>query len=313
MNRERLTYVVENCRNNQDTYCKGYMEPGMLPGITGDTYISAVILSTGVVKARKSILDQGLAGIVSYDRAEKNDAYIGEINMLQASSFSGQSGAVWGYDLAVNIEIKSKTVKPVFEVRYKNTFIPVHPVQPLRDAARQLFGINEKRHFPPMRGSHIICAEKSYTTDYTENPEFYQSGAWAWCSIGLALAKDRDNHSSLFVEDVGYYDGTKSEKEVRFLLDEKMKSVSESIILCGEDQHTEYTKIYAGWKATKAEPGEVGCALTCAPYVTLPRNVFRNMKDPADILDMDTDTWLKTVGLTRVEQPYQSNTIEGPM
>ncbi len=61
-------------------------------------------------------------------RAEKNDAYIGEINMLQASSFSGQSGAVWGYDLAVNPEIKNKTVKPVFEVPYKSTFIPVYPV-----------------------------------------------------------------------------------------------------------------------------------------------------------------------------------------
>ena len=313
MDRKRLTYVVENCRNNQDNYCKGYMEPGMLPGIIGDTYISAVILSTGVVKAEKSILDQGLAGIVSYDRAEKNDAYIGEINMLQASSFSGQIGAIWGYDLAVNPEIKNKTVKPVFEVRYKDRVIPVYPVQPLRDAARQLFGIHEERHFPPIKGSHIICAEKSYTTDYTKNPEFLQRGAWVWCSIGLARAKDRDNHSSLFVEDVGYYDGTKSEKEVRSLLDEKMKSVSESIILCGEDQHTEYTEIFVGWKATRAEPGEVGCALTCAPYVTLPRNVFKTMKSPADILDMDTDTWLETVGLKKVEQPHQMNTIEGPL
>ncbi|MBU7009057.1 MAG: hypothetical protein HXS46_00085, partial [Theionarchaea archaeon] len=55
------------------------------------------------------------------------------------------------------------------------------------------------------------------------------------------------------------------------------------------------------------------CALTCAPYVTLPKNVFRNMDDPRDILDMDTDTWLNAVGLEKVQQPAQSNTIEGPL
>ena len=308
----RLSYIVENCRNDQDNYCKGYIEPGMLPGTTGDAYISTVILSTGVVRAKGSILDQGLEGIVSYDRAEKNDAYIGEINMLQASSFSGQLGAIWGYDLAVDARIKTKTLNPVYEVIYKGIKVPVYPLQPLRDAARQLFGVNDSRHFPPMRGSHIICAEKSYTTDYSENPDFSKVGAWVWCSLGLAIAEDRTTHSSLFVEDVGYYDGRKSEEEVRKWLDTKMKGVAESIILCGEDQLTDYTEIYLGWKATKAAPGDVGCALTCAPFVSLPANVFCNMAKPTDILEMDTDTWLKTVGLSKVEQPVQPHTIEGP-
>ena len=307
----RLAYVVENCRNNQENYCKGYMEPGMLPGTIGDAYISAIVLSTGVVKAEGSILDQGLEGIVSYDRAEKNDAYIGEINMLQASSFSGQLGALWGYDLAIDSQIKAKTLNPVYKIVHKGTNIPVYPVQPLRDAARQLFGVSDQRHFPSLRGSHVICAEKSYTMNYTED-NFRRTGAWVWCSIGLAIAEDRDSHASLFVEDVGFYNGTKPEKEVESLLDAKMKGISEAIILCGEDQHTEYTEIYLGWKATKAEPGEVGCALTCAPYVTLPTNAFRNMENITDILNMDTDTWLKTVGLQKVEQPVQPHTIEGP-
>lgn len=304
----RLVYVVKNCQNNQDTYCKGYMEPGMLSQTTGDTYISGIVLSTGVVKAKGTLLDQGLEGIVSYDRAEKNDAYIGEINMLQASSFSGQLGAVWGYDLAIDARIKNKTLKPV----YVASGIFVYPVQPLRDAARQLFGVNDDRHFPPMRGSHVICAEKSYTMDYSQNPHFVKVGAWVWCSLGLAIAKDRSTHASLFVEDVGYYDGTLRQEQVQNLLDEKMKGVAEAIILCGKDQLTDYAEIYVGWKATKAAPGEVGCALTCAPYVTLPKKVFANMGDPTDILDMDTDVWLKTVGLSKVEQPVQLNTIEGP-
>ncbi|MBU7009860.1 MAG: histidine decarboxylase [Theionarchaea archaeon] len=312
--RDRLSYIILNCRNNQENYCKGYMEPGMLPETRGDAYISTVVLSTGVVKAEKTVLDQGLEGIVSYDRAEKNDAYIGEINMLQASSFTGELGAVWGLDLAIDPRIQNKTLVPVFQVSHKGIKIPVYPVQPLRDAARQLFGINDRRHFPFMHGSHVICAEKSYTTDYSDKSSFFHLvGALVWCSIGLAIAKDRSTHASLFVEDVGHYDGTKTEKEVRTLLDVKMKGVAEAIILCGEDQHTEYSKVFLGWKATRAEPGYVGCALTCAPYVTLPKNVFRNMDDPRDILCMDTDTWLNTVGLEKVQQPAQPNAIEGPL
>lgn len=76
----RLSYIVENCRNNQDNYCKGYIEPGILPGTTGDAYISTVILSTGVVRAR---------------------------------------GSIWGYDLAVDARIKTKTLNPVYEVFIK--------------------------------------------------------------------------------------------------------------------------------------------------------------------------------------------------
>ena len=54
-----------------------------------------------------------LDDIVAYDRAEANDAYIGQINMETASSFCGIAGQVWGYDLATADAIAKGEEKPV--------------------------------------------------------------------------------------------------------------------------------------------------------------------------------------------------------
>ena len=88
-----LDEVVNGAIGPFDDYCDGYGNPGA----SGLGYISVLKLSTGTVVKN---LDTVLESIVSYDRAEKNDAYAGQINMLAASSFNGINGAVWGYDLA---------------------------------------------------------------------------------------------------------------------------------------------------------------------------------------------------------------------
>ena len=41
-----------------------------------------------------------LQGIVAYDRCEKNDAYIGQINMITVSSFTGPNSGVWKFEAA---------------------------------------------------------------------------------------------------------------------------------------------------------------------------------------------------------------------
>jgi hypothetical protein len=88
-----LEEVVDGAVGPFDDYCGGYGNPGS----SGVGYVSVLKLSTGMVlKAMDSVLE----GIVSYDRAEKNDAYAGQINMIAASSFNGINGAVWGYHLA---------------------------------------------------------------------------------------------------------------------------------------------------------------------------------------------------------------------
>ena len=95
----------------------------------GDSYVNSCILTTGVVKydEGKFPLDQGLENIVSYNRARKNDAYIGEFNMIKSASFSGDRGIVWGLDIAIAPEIKQKTLNPLFIIKESGYEIPVYP------------------------------------------------------------------------------------------------------------------------------------------------------------------------------------------
>ena len=82
---------------------------GQLGG--GFSYTAVPKLSVG--KISTTGLDDGTEGIVSYDICEKADAYIGQINMLTASSFCGLNGALWGYDFVKNFD--SSTINPLFK------------------------------------------------------------------------------------------------------------------------------------------------------------------------------------------------------
>ena len=209
----RLARVVRNCRNDTARSCGGYLEP-TATGQPG-AYVSTILLSTGSVNLEQfpgypfgGNLDQGMADIVSYDRAERNDAYIGEINMMQASSFSGVNGAIWGYDLAIEPRI-GKT-HPVGRIEG----IPIYSLIPLRDATRQLFGVADRPHFPPQKGAMVVCAVKYFTSTISDG------NLWVWCALGLAIAEDRDRHACLFMEDTGSLNlESGDEQSVRHRLD----------------------------------------------------------------------------------------------
>ena len=273
------------------------------------SYISTILLSTGAVNLEQfpgfpfeEDLDQGMAEIVSYDRAECNDSYIGQVNMLQASSFSGVNGAIWGYDLAVDSRI-GKTY-PVGRIEN----IPIYSLIPLRDATRQLFGVADARHFPPQEGAMVVCAEKYRTSMVSDG------NMWIWCALGFAIAEDRDNHACLFMEDTGIMHLAGDEDEsVRTRLDNRLNRIAYAAYLCGENQGARYKKIYIGWKASHVPKNHVGCALACAPYVTLPSGAFTNMTSETEILGLSTDEWLSRVGFSRVDEPdYALKTLTGP-
>src|SRR5580692_2508105 len=99
-----LSDVVNGAIGNFPGNCMGYMNPGA----SGSGYIATMKLS--VDKVDMTGLDPGAGGIVSYDRCEKDDAYIGQINMGTASSFCGVNGALWGLHLAVAPSIKDGSV-----------------------------------------------------------------------------------------------------------------------------------------------------------------------------------------------------------
>ncbi|HWB72164.1 MAG TPA: histidine decarboxylase, pyruvoyl type [Egibacteraceae bacterium] len=308
-----LPQVVDGAVGSFDGNCMGYMNPGA----SGYGYISTMKLSVDKVDVQG--LDPGAAGIVSYDRCEKDDAYIGQINMGTASSFCGVNGALWGYHLAIATAIADGSLKPMFtypgplyppdEKLPTQGPVPVYPVGPLLDAAERLFGRMDKsqtgekdlRRFSPLPGAHVICANKDASA---AGPGYF------WAAIGIAMADDRETQANLFIEDAdvivakkvtspeGTTYWTPTPQEVRDQLHQHLRNVTKSMVLCGQDQDVVFTEIFAGVKFIFAGEGEWGCALTCAPYVTLARNAVPTGQEPSGILEMTIDQWEAAVGLS---------------
>jgi histidine decarboxylase len=277
-----LEEVVRGAVGPVGPYCMGYMNPGA----SGLGYISTLKLSTGIVSVEG--LDVGTQGIVSYDRCEENDAYIGQINMLTASSFCGVNGAVWGYHVATADDIANGSLAPLYRQEQGGSSIPVYPVEPLLDAAERLFGTVENRRFPPMPGAHVVCANKSATV---AGPQ------WVWSAIAIAIADDRSVAANLFIEDAGGYgDANTPESAVIAYLDQTQHNVTLSMMLCGADQEVDYQAIYVGYKYQWVPQGYEGCALTCAPYVVLAQNAV-SFGDPAQLLEMTISQWELAAGL----------------
>ncbi len=134
--------VVNGAVGPFDSYSDGYGNPGA----SGLGYVSVLTLEIGTVI---SDMDEVLEEIVAFDRAEAGGTYIGQINMITASSFNGINGAVWGYHVAKADAIANNTLQPLFmKKRSDGTEIPVYPVQPLLDAGKRLFGTVGQRRFP---------------------------------------------------------------------------------------------------------------------------------------------------------------------
>jgi histidine decarboxylase len=298
-----LPDVVNGAVGPIGPYCMGYMNPGA----SGFGYISTLKLSTGVVSVEG--LDPGTEGIVSYDRCEKNDAYIGQINMLTASSFCGVNGAVWGYHLAKADEIANGTLKPMFyQTGDGGMAIPVYPVYPLLDCAQRLFGVDRTRRFPPMPGAHVICANKSFTSDPNVKPD---PTTYVWAAIALAIAENRERDANLFIEDAGQFGSVYSApSEIIRFLDNMLHAVTKSMVLCGMDQKVRYKEIFAGYVYQFVDRNQVGCSLTCAPYVLLAQNAIPTGGSASQILGMTISQWEKSLNLPPlppVERPHEAS------
>lgn len=262
--RKTVSMIDRTAISGYPTYCDGYARPGN----NGNGYVSVVKVATGVVEKTDDFL---LDGIVAYDRAEANDAYIGQINMETASSFCGIAGNVWGYDLAYNSAID--TLQPMFNAQqYDGSDLPVYDAGPLIDAGIALFGTEQSRRFPPAPGAHVICANKS-TTNLRPRagvPDPAKGEAYGvWCYIALSITRDRENSADLFIEDAGTWTENDNPKDLQAFLDQHQRSVAWSIVACGKDQSVLYDRTFMAYAYTIMEPGFVGTALTVAPYVTL--------------------------------------------
>jgi histidine decarboxylase len=276
----KLEDVVSGAVGPFDDYCDGYGNAGA----SGLGYISVLKLQTGAVEAD---MDKVLEGIVSYDRAETLGTYVGQINMVAASSFSGLNGAVWGYHLARDERIASGAIEPLFSrKRGDGVDVPVYSVEPLLDAGRRLFGTMEARRFPLLPGAHVNCAVKNHTV---------MGPTSIWSAIGLAMAEDRERDSNLFVEDAGDAPHLQDDEERTAYLEQLMEHMATSIVRCGDDSRVKYREVFLGYATEWIPEGHVGCALTCAPYAVLARNAVPS-SGAASMLEMTTGDWEKAIG-----------------
>jgi len=275
-----------------EDYCDGY---GM-PGAKGPGYVSVLKVSTGTVEKSDDML---IDGIIAYDRAEAADAYIGQINMLTASSFNGLTGSIWGYDLAVAEEIKQGNQKPMFSLKqFDGSMMPVYDAAPLLKAGQSLFGTQSARRFPPAPGSHVICANKSSVAyrplKGEPNPDKGE-GYGVWCYLSISIARDRTKAASLFIEDAGVWTENPDQAKMLSFLKNHQKNVAKSIIDCGKNQSVLYDRTYMTFAYVIMEPGYVGTALTVAPYVTLPVKALPGGNFNA-LQKMSLKEWEKSMG-----------------
>lgn len=266
--RVRAPRIDKTAISPYENYCDGYGAPGA----QGNGYVSVLKVSVGTVEKTDDFL---LDGIVSYDRAEINDAYVGQINMLTASSFCGIAGQVWGHDLAAHNNIIDKKIKPVLEIdQYDGSKLHVYDAKPLLEAGIELFGTEKERRFTLLPGAHTICANKGVTAYRPKEDRPLKEGEayGVWCFIALSLSADRDNCADLFIEDAGLWIKNDSAEDLKAFLEEHRKSVAWSVVSCGQDSHVLFERTYVGFAYTIMKPGEIGTSLTCAPYVSLARN-----------------------------------------
>jgi len=273
--------VINGAVGSEDDFSMGYLNPDA----SGNGYISTLKLSVGKVSVKN--LDEVTEGIVSYDRCEANDAYIGQINMLTASSFCGLNGAVWGYDLALADNIRGNLLynQPLPD----GSSIPVYNVYSLLNATQRLFGMEDQRRFNPLPGAHVVCANKDITK---------KGPVWVWSAIALTILEDRSSGANLFIEDANTCPADMSYQEVTGFLNDTLRKITNSVVLCGVDQGVRYKETFAGYKWLYVPENYVGCALTCAPYVTMAKKAIPSGRQPSDLMNMTIDQWEKALDLS---------------
>jgi histidine decarboxylase len=233
-------------------YCDGFKSPGG----SGKGYIGAIVLSVG--KSPRQFSHEGsstLDGIIAYDNAEAESAYIGQINMTIVSSFLGPQGIIFGYDIA-KTEYKNDLIGYAGENK-----VPVYGTKSFEDAGVSLLGTRDEKHFPFIPGSHVPCAGR-YITE--EGP------AHIYCAIAVGIPDDRETSAVLLMEDTGKLTNDDKDKQK-----EKIKrDIAESVLKVGETQGIKYKEIFVGLKDVEVGENEFGCALVAMPYFSLAKKAI---------------------------------------
>lgn len=257
--------MFDSATSPYDNFCDGYGNPYSV----GKSYILTLVVEVAKVKKKlthdgSSILDE----IIAFDKAEVANTNLGQINMINVSSFCGPNGLIWGYDLA----------KEDLKYLYKLEGLPIYSAHSLIKATRFLFGTIEKPNFPILPGSHVPCAGRSIELEGKNSEILYSA-------VGIGIPKERKN-ACVLMEDVGL---SKSENSLDFELIEK---IAKSIKEIGKNQNYSMEKALISVRKIKLEKNEIGSALVAAPYITIARKAVPQKGFKA-LKNLKLEEWVK--------------------
>jgi histidine decarboxylase len=280
-----LSKIVKGAVGPFSIHSDGYGNPGA----SGLGYISVVTLHAGLASRELVIPGQkgeGLDGTVAFDRAEASGAYIGQINLIVASSFSGPNGAIWGFDIAKAADIAKGRPDKLFDVTVSdNSIIPVYSLDPLLDAGSRLFGTRDRPRFPLLPGAHVIAAHKEITALGPTN---------VWCGLAIAIAEDRKINANVIIELCGEFKAKTIDKTEEQYFHLVRENLAKSVIRVGKNQSVRYSKIFVGVTNEPVPEGSVGYAMATVPYVVLAKGAVPS-GGPEKLLEMNISDWEKTL------------------
>lgn len=274
-----LPEVVKGAVGPFPSHSDGYGNPGA----SGLGYIALITLHTGQTRRELAITGQtgeGLDGTLAFDRAEAGGAYLGQVNLIVASSFIGINGAIWGYDVAKASEIGERKL---FEIPEPKTGgIPVYPADPLLDAASRLLGTRDTPRFPLLPGAQVIAAHKEITA---------RGPATVWCGVAIGIAEHRDTDASAIMELCGKRRGRSGRDPTgEFYFRLIRQNLAKSVMRVGANQGVRYREIFVGVKREAVPEGSVGHAMATAPYIVLAKNAVPP-GGPEKLLEMNISAW----------------------
>jgi histidine decarboxylase len=257
--------ILRSAASPYALYCEGFGNND-----SKGCYINTPLIAAGTARLKGSydrslVLEQ----IQAFDTAQAEGAYIGQINLIQVSSFCGPNGLIWGHDI---MESPKRPINPD-EVPRNTMGVPVYDADSLFAASASLFGTAKRRRFPIIPGSLVPAA---YKTISEIGPTILYGG------LGIGIASDKASSASLFMEYVGSSKAVADEDVAAERINISGQLLT-SVVEVGENHDLEFEMIYVGTRALVVPQGSMGCILVAIPYVTLAANAL-----PRDVLECPT-------------------------
>ena len=261
-----------------------------------DAYVCPITLHTGDIPNRPAgrINTNDLLDIHAFDLAEARDAYLGQINLVQVSSFCGPLGQVWGLDIVVHDKIAddSQRASLVTDRNFEDSGLKIYNGEPLIEAGVALLGKVDSRHFPPMPGAMVPCVSSLYFSKERNREQGTKRDCYVYCGLGVGIPAERDTDAVLFMQFTGGIedDGMSPAEAKR----EVQHAIAKSIVDVGINQHIRYSEAWVCTRIHQVKPGHRAVAFSAIPYLTLARNAVPD-GDISQLISLSLTEWTKRV------------------